>query len=59
MLSINYLAQFDIQNNAHISAITDFKCVTTVVKSAKAHKVKFKVGQVFASVTFYNSPESK
>ena len=55
----NYLAQFDIPDNGHVSAIADFNCVVTAVESAKKHKAKFKVGQVLSSDTFYNSPKEK
>ena len=55
----NFLAQFDIPDNGHVSAVANYDCLVTAVESAKKHKFKFKVGQVLSSDFFYNHPKEK
>ena len=55
----NFLAQFNIPDNGHVSAVANYDCLVTAVESAKKHGFRFQVGQVLSSDFFYNHPEEK
>lgn len=53
----SWIAQYNMPQNATLSAVASFDALSGAVESAKKHGYRYSVGQVLSSDNFYNNPK--